>query len=143
MKIARAACSLASTVFVVTASVGIVYSIARTKESFDKMILTCNSLKNRISEMRGSMNSLSDQLKECRAQMFTTKSDCDKNEDSKPKYTVREHKGLVGVFDDKGTLIREVDTAVSALSAADRQNLLIGIRVKDEDELERVLSSIK
>ncbi|MBQ7829426.1 MAG: hypothetical protein IJ345_04075 [Clostridia bacterium] len=142
MKIARAACSLASTVFVVTASVGIVYSIARTKESFDKMTLTCNSLKNRISEMRSSMNSLSDQLKECRAQMSSMNSEREKEED-KPKYTVREHKGLVGVFDDKNALIREVDTAVSALSAADRQNLLIGIRVNGEDELERVLSSLK
>lgn len=142
MKIARAACSLASTVFVVTASVGIVYSIARTKESFDKMTLTCNSLKNRISEMRSSMNSLSDQLKECRAQISSMNSEREKEED-KPKYTVREHKGLVGVFDDKNALIREVDTAVSALSAADRQNLLIGIRVNGEDELERVLSSLK
>lgn len=142
MKIARAACSLASTVFVVTASVGIVYSIARTKESFDKMALTCNSLKNRISEMRSSMNSLSDQLKECRAQMSSMNSEREKEED-KPKYTVREHKGLVGVFDDKNALIREVDTAVSALSAADRQNLLIGIRANGEDELERVLSSLK
>ena len=146
MKIARAACSLASTVFVVTASVGIVYSIARTKESFDKMTLTCNSLKNRISEMRSSMNSLSDQLKECRAQMSSMNSEREKErekEEDKPKYTVREHKGLVGVFDDKNALIREVDTAVSALSAADRQNLLIGIRVNGEDELERVLSSLK
>ena len=142
MKIAGAERSLASTLLVVTASVGIVYSIVRTKESFDKMTLTCSSLKNRMCEMRSSMSSLSDQLKDCLRQMSDMKSGCE-NEVVKPKYTVREYKGIVGVFDDQSILIREIDIAVSALSAADRQNLLIGIRVNGEEELERVISSLK
>ena len=92
--------------------------------------------------MRSSMSSLSDQLKDCLRQMSDMKSGCE-NEVVKPKYTVREYKGVVGVFDDKNILIREIQIAVSTLSSADRQNLLIGIRVNCEEELEHVISSLK
>lgn len=58
-------------------------------------------------------------------------------------YTLREYNGVIGVFDDEEELVREIGTAVSSLSAADRQSLLLGIKASSEDEIESIIGSFK
>ena len=62
----------------------------------------------------------------------------------RPEYsTLREYNGVIGVFDDEEELVREIGTAVSSLSAADRQSLLLGIKASSEDEIESIIGSFK
>ena len=56
-------------------------------------------------------------------------------------YTVREYKGIIGIFDDGDELVRSIDKKVSSLSAPDRQSLLLGIRAESESELEKIIDS--
>lgn len=58
-----------------------------------------------------------------------------------PKYIVREHLGMVAVFDGANDTepIKTSDTPVWTLPKADRDELVEGIAVNSDDELARLL----
>ena len=90
-----------------------------------------NKLKNDVDDIANKIgiNNLSD---ECI---------CGSKAEGTRKYThtVKEYNGIIGVFDGEGTLVKEVNITVDSLPDADKQDLLIGIRVYSSDELERIL----
>jgi hypothetical protein len=57
-------------------------------------------------------------------------------------YTIREHEGMVGIFDDDEELVKKINTAVSSLSASDRQSLLLGIKAQTYGEIEKIIKSL-
>ena len=70
-------------------------------------------------------------------------AEADKVESYEPEYyTLREHEGIVGIFDDEEELVEKINTAVSSLSASDRQSLLLGIKAQNQEEIEKILESL-
>ncbi len=67
--------------------------------------------------------------------------DASDNDEGGLPYTVREHNGVIGIFDDCEELIRSIYKEVASLPAPDRQSLLLGIRAESESELEKILES--
>ncbi|MBQ8408723.1 MAG: hypothetical protein IJY39_07645 [Clostridia bacterium] len=130
----------------------------RAKESYEEMKKECTALKERLSDMRITVNNLTEQIKTHRAQLdlaLDVTKEClsqgdreaevesDGASDDKVFYTVREYKEAVGIFDAQGKLLREENIPVSSLPADDRQSLEIGIRVDSEEELERLLEDLR
>ena len=58
-------------------------------------------------------------------------------------YIVREHNGVIGVFDDADELVRMIDRSITSFDAPDRQSLLLGVRAESDDELEQIVESFK
>ena len=56
-------------------------------------------------------------------------------------YLLCEHEGIIGIFNDRGELLRRVNVLVMTLPRADREALSAGIPVYSESELERLLES--
>ncbi len=50
-------------------------------------------------------------------------------------YTVREHRGIIGIFSESGDLLEIIDTPIVALPQKDQEKLRIGITVSGEREL--------
>ena len=65
--------------------------------------------------------------------------ECQTDNMRKYTHTIKEYNGIIGVFDGEGALVKEVDITVDSLPDADKQDLLIGIRVYSSDELDRIL----
>lgn len=57
-------------------------------------------------------------------------------------YVVREHGGIIGVFDKDGSLLKSVNTAVATLSEEDQKKLGEGIIVCSTEELGRILADL-
>jgi hypothetical protein len=156
MKITKMVRLVTALSLVTVAAIG-VHNGIKTSESYEKLQIKYDGLKESISEMRVAVNTLTEQLRTQCAKLDTVAeqaAECIANdsgnamkdpssEDDGQYYIVREYKGYIGVFDNEGGLIREENIAVSVLPAPDRQDLEIGIRVDSEKELNELLEDLK
>ena len=55
------------------------------------------------------------------------------------RYLITEHNGIIGVFDEDGTLVHTVNVFVMTLPAADREALAAGIPAHSAEELEEII----
>lgn len=117
------------------------------KESVSELRATVNTLAEQIKTQRAKLDAAIEQAKECAATDFENETEVSDDKDTKQNsrefYIVREYKGIIGVFDGAGKLIREENVAVAVLPAPDRQDLEIGIRVESEDELNELLENFE
>ena len=60
-------------------------------------------------------------------------------ETQKTEYLVKSHEGKIGIFTDKGTLVRVIDVNIKTLPKADRRLLEKGFSVTNEDELRSII----
>ena len=88
-------------------------------------------LKKELSDMKKHNN--------CTEPTDVKICECQRDNVRKYTHTVKEYNGIIGVFDGEGTLVREIDVTVDSLPDADKQDLMIGIRVYSSDELDRIL----
>ncbi len=135
-----------------------IYSNFKAVAAYDKMRSSANDLKRRMSDMRDAANQLSKQMKvqnrhtEELIEVLSEVADAnyemnmvDESGDEKSSvfYTVKEYDGIIGVFNEENELVDEENLVVASLSQSDRKDLEIGIKVKGDIELEKLLDGIK
>lgn len=157
MKITKSVRRLGTAVLLTLGAVSY-YAGIRARDAYEEMKVNYRTLMRKIADVRESLDVLSGKISEFDAdsgkKQVNARQDSEKKEYSDENinvtrverdgggngyYTVREYKGIVGVFDERGRILREEDVMVASLSPDDRQSLELGIRVKTEEELERLL----
>lgn len=137
------------------------YSNYKARESYDRLSRSINDMKKRMFDVRSTANTLSRQLRTQRDRLDCVLDiakdslyyenevrESAVNENAEElnddfAYTVKAHNGIIGIFNQEGLLVDEKCVVVAALSACDRHDLTIGIRVKDEKELEELFEELK
>lgn len=164
MKVTKMA-RIATGVMFLGATLAGAYADYRAKESYDKMRRSMNDMKKKMFDLRSTANTLSRQMRNQRKQMDavldiasdnlysekrdalpTQEFDDYSNSNCGDKdfiYTVREHNGVIGIFNEEGELVDEKNVIVESLSACDKHDLSIGILVRSDEELERLLNELK
>ena len=160
MKVTNMARLATAFTFLTVSLVG-AYTNYRARESYDRMCRSINDMKKRMFDVRTTANTLSRQMRMqkdrldsvldlAKDSLYYENEDHDHltNEtedipDDAFTYTVKEHNGIIGIFNQEGLLVDEKCVGVSALSACDRHDLAIGIRVKGDKELEELLDELK
>ena len=123
---------------VCTASAYALYLTARHEKECDVIRRDNIALNNKIQKLKKQVNQIEEHF--CKKDLLDEDWHESKEEmQRKYTHTLKEYNGIIGVYDGEGSLIREVDITVDSLPDADRQDLLIGIRVYSSDELERIL----
>ena len=150
MKLAKMA-RFTTAVAIFSASLLSAYSNYKAKESYDKMRSSINDLKNKIFDLRTVTNTLTRQLKAQNTAIYEAySSDMDidqpdaqsQDNEIKTHYTVKEHNGLVGIYNEENLLVDEKSIVIASLPASDRQDLSIGIKVNSDKELEELLEEL-
>ncbi len=150
MKLVKMA-RFATVTALLSASLLSAYSNYKAKESYNKMRSGMNDLKNRIFDLRTVINSLTRQLKAQNASicdadgsnMGINQSDAQPQDNKiETHYTVKDHNGMVGVYNEENLLVDEKSIVIASLPASDRQDLSIGIKVNSDKELDKLLDEL-
>ncbi len=120
------------------------YSNYKAKESYNKMRSSINDLKNRIFDLRTVTNTLTRQLKSQNTainnSVYSEQDDIQSQDhEIETRYTVKDHNGMVGVYNEENLLVYEKNIVIASLPASDRQDLSIGIKVNSDKELDTLL----
>lgn len=138
----------AISLFVFTVSSMALYSSSKARKQYEDLKRENEILTDKVSKMKTEIDCLSVKVRDSGNSDHDCKTDSkdefactafNKEDGAKEIYTVREYNGHIGIFDEDGILVKEVDIMVSSLPDADRQDLSVGIRVYSSDELEKLL----
>ena len=163
MKFTKTARIVTALAFLTVTLIG-AYADYRAKESYEKMRRSMVDMKKKMFDMRSTANTLSRQMRNQRAQMDAVLDIAKKNLYSETDitgdtrelkyesiilpdtkdfvYTVRKHNGIIGVFNEEGELVDEIGVVVESLSDCDKHDLSIGINVRSDVELEKLLKEL-
>lgn len=122
-----------------TASATTIYSISRLNKKISCLNRDSLQLAREIKKIKKEISEIVKRTHGDNVSKSNAECACKAEDKRKHTHTIKEYNGIIGVFDGDGALIKELDITVDSLPDADKQDLLIGIRVYSSDELEKTL----
>ena len=104
--------------------------------------LSCVALICLVSQMKRIIYESEPEIKtEIKYVYVTVPSEDDKPVDTTPQaiYTVKEHSGIIGIFDQEGALVRVIEVYTKTLPEADRRLLGEGFEIVGDDQLNSII----
>ena len=116
------------------------FAVSHFNESYDRLYNMYNDLNNRFSDINASLDSVNNSIDSFENSIDNSGNDQDSGE--KNVYILKEYNGIIGVFDERGNLMKTINTAISSLSAQDREQLAQGIITTSNQELAGLIEDL-
>ena len=116
------------------------FAVSHFNESYDRLYNMYNDLNNRFSDINASLDSVNNSIDSFENSIDNGGDNQGSGE--KTVYILKEYNGIIGVFDEKGNLMKTINTAVSSLSAQDREQLTHGIITTSNEELAGLIEDL-
>ncbi len=123
------------------------FAVSHFNESYDRLYNMYNDLNNRFSDINASLDSVNNSIDSFENSIDSFENSIDNGGDNqgsgeKTVYILKEYNGIIGVFDERGNLMKTINTAVSSLSAQDREQLTHGIITTSNEELAGLIEDL-
>lgn len=116
------------------------FAVSHFNESYDRLYNMYNDLNNRFSDINASLDSVNNSIDSFENSIDNGGDNQGSGE--KTVYILKEYNGIIGVFDERGNLMKTINTAVSSLSAQDREQLTHGIITTSNEELAGLIEDL-